>query len=69
MPLHPKYPDGTPIKHGDAVTFDDFDIGSETPYRNEGFIYFDDGEWYIPEANTAEFPDIWKTIEKKEQTK
>ena len=67
MKKNRKYKDGTPVHSGDNVTFMDFDIGSETHYQNEGYIFYDEDYevWYIPEANTAEFPDIWLTLEKK----
>lgn len=50
---------GNVIYSGELIEFDDFDIGSETHFRNTGMIIRDlSGIWYIPSANTIEMDEL-----------
>lgn len=50
---------GNVIYSGELIEFDDFDIGSETYFRNTGVIIRDlSGIWYIPSANTTEMDEL-----------
>ena len=51
--------DGTVLYDGDIIEYEDYDVGSETPYMKEGddagVLYLStDDTWQIDGANTAD---------------